>query len=141
MSMPTLLLPAIKNKQFILAIETGRPVFYLSWANLSYEAERRYLQHVLQLREDEWSSGDRMWVLDWVAPFGHSRLLSQMLEHQLFATRWMRALYHRGNERGLKVKTFIGKAVLPEEAREWFASNPIAFSTPNQNATISTEIT
>lgn len=42
-SLSSLLLPAIKHRQFMLAYEAGRPVFYLSWANLSAAAEQRYI--------------------------------------------------------------------------------------------------
>lgn len=39
-------------------------------------------------------------------------------------------LYHRGNERGIEVRTFQGVAVLKEEAKEWFESHPVAY--PNR---------
>ena len=38
-TLPSLLLPAIKNRQFVLAIEDGNPVFYLSWASFNEEEE------------------------------------------------------------------------------------------------------
>ena len=126
-ALSALLLPANGQRQFILAAERGRPVFYLSWANLSLDAERRYLRrHPSQMPVADWNSGDRMWVLDWVAPFGHTRVMAQLLRRQLFANRWMRSLWHRGDERGMTVKTFQGLAVLPREAREWFATHPVA---------------
>ena len=40
-SLSTLLLPAIKRRQFILISEAGQPVFFMSWLNLSAEAENR----------------------------------------------------------------------------------------------------
>ncbi len=121
-----LLMPAIKHRQFVLASEAGRPVFYLSWANLSADAERRYLrQHPVNMPEEDWSSGERMWILDFVAPFGHTQAMTRLLQRRLFASRVMRTLYHRGEERGLRVKTFQGIAVLPEEARLWFAAHPV----------------
>lgn len=127
-TLPVLLLPAIKNRQFIIASEAGHPVFYLSWANLSEGAERRYLANSpLLMPEADWNCGDRMWILDWVAPFGHTKVMSQILKQQLFANRWMRALYHRGNERGIEIRTFQGMAVLKEEAKEWFKSHPVAY--------------
>ncbi|MFA7347128.1 MAG: toxin-activating lysine-acyltransferase [Desulfurivibrionaceae bacterium] len=128
-TLSALLLPAIKQQQFILASEVGQPVFYLAWANLSLEAEQRYLQqHPVFMPEADWNSGERMWVLDWVAPFGHTRIMHRLLERQLFANRCMRALYHRGDERGLKIKTFRGMAVLPEEAQAWFQHHPLALN-------------
>lgn len=127
-TLPVLLLPAIKNRKFVLASESGRPVFYLAWANLSEEAEKRYLANSpLLMPEADWNSGERMWVLDWVAPFGHTATANGLLRRQLFANRFGRMLYHRGNERGLQVRTFRGMAVLSEEANEWFESHPVAY--------------
>ena len=128
-TLPVLLLPAIKNRQFVVASIAGRPVFYLSWANFSEEAERRYLANSpLLMPEADWNCGDRMWILDWVAPFGHTKIMSQILKRQLFANCLARALYHRGNERGIEIRTFQGLAVLKEEAKAWFKSHPVAYS-------------
>jgi len=125
-TLSVLLLPAIKRRQFILVAEAGRPVFYLSWANLSVEAEQRYLRNSpLLMPEEDWDSGERMWILDWIAPFGHTRAMSRLLERHLFANRLARALYHRGEERGLRIKTFHGIATPLAEARWWFRQNPV----------------
>ena len=127
-TLPVLLLPAIKNRQFVLASQSGRPVFYLSWASLDEAAEQRYLANSpLLMPEADWHSGARTWVLDWVAPFGHTREMSRVMRSQLFANRCWRALYHRGNERGIRVKTFHGSAVLRTEAQEWFKTHPVDF--------------
>lgn len=129
-TLSTLLLPAIKNRQFILASEAGRPVFYASWANLDIQAERRYLVNSpLLMPEADWNSGERLWILDWVAPFGHSRAIGKTLRQGLFANRWGRFLDHRGDERGFRIKTFVGNAVMREEARAWFTAHPTASST------------
>jgi cytolysin-activating lysine-acyltransferase len=130
-TLSALLLPAIKTRQFVLATQLGKPVFFLSWANLSEEAESRYLHNPpVCMPEADWNSGERMWILDWVAPFGHSRMMRHILERHLFPTWQARALYHRGNERGLRIKTFHGMAVLPEEARHWFQTHPVATNIP-----------
>ncbi|OIO12607.1 MAG: toxin-activating lysine-acyltransferase [Gallionellaceae bacterium CG1_02_60_325] len=130
-TLPVLLLPAIKNRQFVVASEAGRPVFYLSWANLDIEAEQRYLaNNPLLMAEADWNSGDRMWILDWVAPFGHTRAMSRLVRSQLFANRRWRYLHHRGEQRGLKIRTLCGQAVLPEEAKDWFKTHPVAYSVP-----------
>jgi cytolysin-activating lysine-acyltransferase len=140
-TLSALLLPALKRRQFILVAENAKPVFYLSWANLSEEAERRYLRSPpVCMPEADWASGDRMWVLDWVAPFGHTRAMSRLLTRRLFANRCWRALYHRGSTRGLRVLSFRGIALLPEEARVWFDAHPldagadqVRLSTANRN--------
>jgi cytolysin-activating lysine-acyltransferase len=128
-TLSALLLPALKNRQFVLASENGKPVFYLSWANLSKEAEGRYLRNpAVCMPVDDWASGDRMWILDWIAPFGHSHAMSRLVTRRLFAGRCMRALYHRGNEKGIRIKTFHGIAVMREEARYWFDAHPVVLN-------------
>lgn len=128
-TLPAALMPALKNRQFILGIESGKPVFYVSWANLNEEAEQRYVKtHPLLMPQEDWNSGDRMWVHYIVAPFGHLPLLHKLLHQQLFANRCGRFLYHRGHTRGLKIKDFYGKAVLKKEAREWFDTHPVVFA-------------
>lgn len=104
-----LLLPAIANRQFIIGYEQGRPVFYAAWCWFSPEAEQRYLQSpAISLPAQDWNSGERLWFLDWVAPFGHSARLARLLQRHLFADCRISALYHRGNERGLRIKRFQG---------------------------------
>lgn len=126
-SLPTLLLPALKQRQFVLGTEGGKPVCYLSWLNLDEAAEQRYLQQSpLTLRESDWNCGERLWMNDWVAPFGHSAAFTRILQRHLFTNRCARALYHRGDERGLRIKTFQGIGVIPEQARAWFAAHPVA---------------
>jgi cytolysin-activating lysine-acyltransferase len=129
-----LLLPAIKNRQFVLASENAKPVFYLSWANLSKEAEMRYLNNPPEcMPTEDWASGERTWFLDWVAPFSHSQRLRSLLARQLFPGWCARSLYHRGDETGLRVVTFHGAAVSPEKARVWFENNPPAFEISSGN--------
>jgi len=107
-----LLLPAIANRQFIVGYEHGRPVFYAAWAWFSAEAEQRYLQNpAITLPAGDWASGERMWFLDWVAPFGHSVRMARLLQRHLFAAGQSRALCHRGNERGLSIKRYHGAAL------------------------------
>ncbi|MBC3346495.1 toxin-activating lysine-acyltransferase [Pseudomonas sp. SWRI196] len=126
-SLPTLLLPALKHRQFVLGSEHGKPVFYLSWLNFDEAAERRYLQQSpLALTDTDWNCGERLWLNDWVAPFGHTAVVSRLLQRHLFTNRCARALYHRGDERGLRVKTFQGIGVIPEQAKAWFAAHPLA---------------
>lgn len=121
-----LLLPALKSRQFVLALENGRPVSYVSWACLDEDAERRYLGNpAVCMRAEDWASGQRLWILDWVAPFGHSAAMRRILERRQLANHCFRALYHRG-ERGLRVKTFKGIGMRVEEARAWFAAHPVA---------------
>lgn len=121
-------LPPIKTEQFILAStqEGGamKPVAFMAWANFSAEAESRYLENAAAIRPQDWASGDRMWAINWFAPFGHCaefrRLVGQVLPNSCF-----RSLYHRGNERGLRVMNFRGDKVAAPQSQAWWAARPM----------------
>jgi len=131
-TLPVLLLAAIKHGQFVLAVEKSRPVFFLSWAQLSEAAESRYLKNPPEsMPLDDWNSGERIWFLDWVAPFGHTRKMSTLITRQLFADKCTRSLYHRGYEKGLRVQTFRGRDLSARQARAWFEAHPLTTTQVN----------
>ena len=141
----TLVLPAVKTGQYILlsersaeasAEESGAetPVAWLAWANVSAQAEACYLSdHLEGLRADEWSSGDRMWCIHWIAPFSHTPILRRIvLDH--VPNFCARALHHRGIERGMRVSTFRGKNISPQRARQWWRERPMLAAAPETPA-------
>jgi hemolysin-activating ACP:hemolysin acyltransferase len=66
--------PAIVHRQFMLGRDPDRqPVAYVSWACLNEERERQYLRSPSSLAQDDWVSGDRIWFVDWIAPWGGTR--------------------------------------------------------------------
>jgi ACP:hemolysin acyltransferase (hemolysin-activating protein) len=130
-TLPTLLLPIIKRQQYVLVVENERPVFFLSWAWLNEEAEARFLTRPsIEMKEEDWDSGDRIWFCDWIAPFGHTRAMQTLIRHDLFAEHCWRALYHRGAERGKRVAMFHGKHVTREAAQRWQLNHPLAAPLP-----------
>lgn len=127
-TLPKLLLPAIKNCQFVLATENRKPVFYLSWACMDLEAEKRYIENPpVCMPEEDWLSGDRIWFLDWIAPFGHTKQMKNIIAEHIFPDSCMRALDHRGTERGLRIREYHGSNLSGSSAREWFTHNPVNF--------------
>lgn len=68
-------LPAIRANQYALLTRDNYPVAYCSWANLSLENEIKYLNDVTSLVAEDWTSGDRKWFIDWIAPFGDNGAL------------------------------------------------------------------
>jgi len=102
-----MLMPAIELGQYVIVIETNhetgavRPVGYLSWGNLSPEAEALY-----------------------VAPFGHAAMVHATWR-PLLATSSARFMYHRSHERGVEIRLCIGIRAQPHEARQWWAERPI----------------
>jgi cytolysin-activating lysine-acyltransferase len=125
------LLAPLKAQQFILAsaAHSGkgfRPVAYVGWANFNAEAESHYLQVGASalLRAEEWHSGDRMWITDWITPFGNAPQFRRIVQAQL-ADSCFRALYHRGDERGQRVMTMRGDRVSPSVAAAWWQARPL----------------
>jgi cytolysin-activating lysine-acyltransferase len=123
------LLPALRTQQFILASENIdgqiRPVAYMSWANLTTEVESRYVDNPDKgLSPQEWTGGDRMWVIDWMTPLGHSKVFRRAVGAALTGCCF-KSLYHRGGDRGLRVLLFRGDHVSLEQATQWWKERPI----------------
>ncbi|GKX57151.1 hemolysin C [Leminorella grimontii] len=130
LALQDVLLPAIKHRQFVMAFENNRPVFYLSWAKLNEATESRYLQKdVMHLATSEWDSGERLWFIDWIAPFGHTRAMNNWVRSRLFAGNFCaRSVYHRQHKpHGKSIQQFRGVAVPLAVATHWFDSHPVSF--------------
>ncbi|MBV1887593.1 MAG: toxin-activating lysine-acyltransferase [Parvibaculaceae bacterium] len=66
--MEWLVMPAVSSKQMRLIRHKDRPAAYVSWAFLSDEAEQRLLSHSPRLTPRDWNSGEKVWIVDLVAP-------------------------------------------------------------------------
>jgi len=69
-----LVMPAILLEQFRVFHGDKHPLGFALWAYLSEDAEKKLNDAVMagqgaRLRPDEWKSGDRLWLVDLVAPF------------------------------------------------------------------------
>ena len=60
--------PPIALNQYRLFRFDNVPRGLITWARLSAEAERRYVAGEL-LQPRDWQSGDRLWLLDMIAPY------------------------------------------------------------------------
>lgn len=63
-------IPPVALGQFHLWRRQGVPVGYATWAYLDAEAEARMKAGSLRLAPKDWNSGDRLWLIDFVVPFG-----------------------------------------------------------------------
>lgn len=125
----SIVLPAIETQQYILAVEQKgtevKPIAYTSWANFDAEAEANYIQNAaMSISTHARQSGDRMWMLDWLTPFGHSRPFMAIVRN-LLGPNSVRTLYHRGHERGMRVMHLHGDATSASQAQQWWQSRPI----------------
>jgi cytolysin-activating lysine-acyltransferase len=68
-----LVMPALINEQFYLFRDGDKPVGLALWAKCNEEAERKLEAGMIEpenrLTLEEWTSGDRIWLVDLVAPF------------------------------------------------------------------------
>ena len=85
-------MPALIHKQCRLYRRNLRPVAYVAWARMSKEVEESYVLNPKSLQPKDWISGDRGWLVDWIAPFGDSASVMQDLREGIFKNEVGRAL-------------------------------------------------
>lgn len=98
-----LVLPAILNGQYRLYRRGANPVAYVSWAYLSEEVERRFVRAPITLNPEDWKSGERAWLIDFIAPFGDGVWLQRELRNNLFREQCGRALRRYRTKPGLRI--------------------------------------
>ncbi|MCD6665627.1 MAG: toxin-activating lysine-acyltransferase [Hydrogenophaga sp.] len=76
--------PALMQEQAKLYMRGDTPLAYVSWARMSNEAAQRYRLPPHQLTYQDWQSGDQIWLIDVVAPFGGVPKLMQELREKVF---------------------------------------------------------
>ena len=64
-----MVMPPLMLEQYRVFRGDAAPVGVAFWAYLSEEAEAKLEAGGTRLRPDEWKSGDRLWLVDMVAPF------------------------------------------------------------------------
>ena len=87
-------IPALMYDQYRLYRKNDKPIGYVSWGKLSAEVESRYALDPSSLQPKDWQSGDRIWLLDWIAPTGGTFEIARDLKTNVFpndvgrAIRW-----------------------------------------------------
>jgi hemolysin-activating ACP:hemolysin acyltransferase len=74
-----LVTPAIGLRQFRLYYDRTVPIAYVSWAFLSAETEARFLADATALRPEDWASGERAYIVDFVAQQGAIAKIAPLL--------------------------------------------------------------
>jgi len=68
-----LVMPALINEQFYLFRDGDKPVGLALWAKCNEAAEQKLQNGMIEpenrLTLEEWTSGDRIWLVDLIAPF------------------------------------------------------------------------
>lgn len=77
--------PSLLHNQFRYYEINGNPIGFVNWAWLSDEIEQQYMTRKYVLNFDEWQGGDNLWFPEFIAPFGHARLIIKDLRSSIFA--------------------------------------------------------
>ena len=63
--------PPLRLGHYKIFRSNGFPRAFITWAGLSPAAERAFALDHLPLEPEHWTSGSSVWLVDFVAPFGH----------------------------------------------------------------------
>ena len=75
--------PALIHNQFRYYEINGNPIGFFNWAWLSDEVEEKYSTGEYVLSLDEWNSGQNLWFPEFIAPFGHAKLIVKDLRQNI----------------------------------------------------------
>lgn len=82
------------------------PVGVLFWAYVNEAVEERLAKGIVRLSPDDWKSGDRLWLVDAITPFGNAQQMLDDLVKNVFPATPFKYL-QRDENGGLVVKTSI----------------------------------
>jgi len=74
-------------QQFRTYYATDKPVGVVLWASVSDEVAERLAQGTTKLRPQDWKSGDKLWIVEVIAPFGGAEEMVKDLKDKVFPSR------------------------------------------------------
>jgi cytolysin-activating lysine-acyltransferase len=75
--------PPLKLGQCVVLQEEGEIVAFATYAKLSEEASEAFTHSTRLLRPSDWTSGDKIWLVDCIAPWGHAKVVTKLLRQHL----------------------------------------------------------
>lgn len=102
--------PAINLGQYkIFRNASKQPIALVTWGKLSAAAEKKYLSGNPMLSEQELASGDRLYFMDFIAPYGHMKQVAQHMKKHVFPNDCGRSIRFTANKSSpVKVLKFYG---------------------------------
>lgn len=111
-------LPPVVLNQYMLIERNGFPVAYCSWALFSKQAELMYMLDSSNIQSNNWTSGDRLWFIDWVAPFSKQDSIDMKnLLIDKFPSSLARAIRVKKDSKQARVMKFRGRDLSSEDER------------------------
>jgi cytolysin-activating lysine-acyltransferase len=102
------ILPALMCQQYRIFKHRQVPVGFVTWAYVNDEIDARFLAGKPVLKPEEWRSGDRIWVVDLVAPFGGAESILRHMSEQALATEAFRLIRLNPENGSLQVQELHG---------------------------------
>lgn len=80
-----IILPAINLNQFRIYRDSKKqPIAFITWGKLSTAVEQRYLGGDAVLSEQDLASGEHLYFMDFIAPYGHAKRVVRDLRTNVF---------------------------------------------------------
>lgn len=77
-------------QQFRIFYAQNKPMGVVLWAFVNDEVEGRLKEGVTKLRPQDWKSGDKLWAVEVIAPFGGAEEMIKDLKAKVFPAREIR---------------------------------------------------
>ncbi len=87
-----LLLPPLVRDQCKLYMKKEYPVSFVSWAFINEEVEQRLTFNGGKLRNEDWNCGNRICLIDIIAPFGGVETMFRDIQQNVFPGEVIRLL-------------------------------------------------
>ena len=97
-----MIVPPMTLNQYKLYMKEEAPLAYASWAFVDEETEKRLLSGRVRLAPKEWRSGDRLWLIDLVAPFGGGKDVLKDIRDNIFPNRPIKQLVPDADGKGVR---------------------------------------
>jgi len=100
--------PPLHLNQFRIYRIDKKPVGIITWAKMSKDVEQAYINKTRFLKPDDWNSGDRNWVTDFIAPFGHANEIIKDLKFNVFPNEKAKSMRVDSNFKVRGIRTLHG---------------------------------
>ena len=94
--------PPIYLKQFQVYRARGVPRGVVTWAKLNAEAEAKHIAGGGLDDFDEWRSGDQLWIMDIMAPWGHGKAIIDNIKATIEVDSVKTVRIHNGRKKILE---------------------------------------
>ncbi len=109
-------LPALLLEQYRIFYGPDAPAAVAFWAAVSEETEARLIEGGSRLQPGEWARGDRLWLVELVAPFGGQDEILKDLAASVFAGKSFK--FHRLAVDGAREVATWPQAATPNQLGE-----------------------